>query len=80
VSYEFLFIRASDDQLRQITALVDQGVLRPVVGEVFDFAHTPQAMQSVARGGFAGKASSLSPADSPSTLHLTPHSEGRTAS
>ena len=55
VSYEFLFMRASGDQLRQITALVDQGVLRPVVGKVFDFAQTPQAMQSIAKGGIRGK-------------------------
>ncbi len=27
--YEFLFIHAGGDQLRQITALVDQGVVRP---------------------------------------------------
>ena len=55
VSYEFLFMRASGDQLRQISSLVDQGVLRPVVGKVFDFAQTPQAMQSIARGGIRGK-------------------------
>lgn len=55
VSYEFLFMRASGDQLRQISSLVDQGVLSPVVGKVFDFAQTPQAMQSIARGGIRGK-------------------------
>ncbi|MGW0585396.1 NADP-dependent oxidoreductase, partial [Streptomyces sp. NPDC002920] len=31
VTYEFLFMRASGDQLRQITALVDEGALRSVV-------------------------------------------------
>jgi NADPH:quinone reductase-like Zn-dependent oxidoreductase len=56
VSYEFLFMRASGDQLRQITALVDDGVLRPVVGQVFDFAQTPQALESLAKGGLRGKA------------------------
>lgn len=56
VSYEFLFMRASGDQLRQITALIDDGVLRPVVGKVFDFAHTPQALESLANGGIRGKA------------------------
>jgi NADPH:quinone reductase-like Zn-dependent oxidoreductase len=55
VSYEFLFMRASGDQFRQITALVDQGVLRPVVGKVFDFDQTPQAMLSLAKGGIRGK-------------------------
>lgn len=56
VSYEFLFMRASGDQLRQISALVDAGVLRPVVGKVFAFGQAPEALQSLAAGGFRGKA------------------------
>ena len=56
VSYEFLFMRASGDQLRQITALVDSGVLRPVVGRVFDFDQTVEAVQSLGKGGIRGKA------------------------
>jgi NADPH:quinone reductase-like Zn-dependent oxidoreductase len=36
--------------------LVDDGVLRPVVGKVFDFAQTPLALQSLADGGIRGKA------------------------
>jgi NADPH:quinone reductase-like Zn-dependent oxidoreductase len=56
VSYEFLFMRASGDQLRQISALVDDGVLRPVVGRVFTFDQTPEALQSLASGGIRGKA------------------------
>lgn len=56
VSYEFLFMRASGDQLRRISALVDDGVLRPAVGKVFDFDHTPQALESLAKGGTRGKA------------------------
>ncbi|MEI8409812.1 MULTISPECIES: NADP-dependent oxidoreductase [unclassified Kribbella] len=61
VKYEFLFMRASGDQLRQITALVDSGALRPVVGRVFDFDQTVRAVQSLAvpsmeGGGIRGKA------------------------
>ena len=56
VSYEFLFMHASGDQLRTISALVDDGVLRPVVGKVFDFDHTPQALESLTKGGTRGKA------------------------
>lgn len=56
VNYEFLFMRASGDQLRQITALVDAGVVRPVVGKLFDFAETPQAVQSTVKAGIRGKA------------------------
>jgi len=56
VTYEFLFMRASGDQLRQITAIVDSGVLRPVVGRVFDFDQTVEAVQSIGKGGIRGKA------------------------
>jgi NADPH:quinone reductase-like Zn-dependent oxidoreductase len=56
VHYEFLFMRASGDQLREIATLVDEGVLRPIVGKVFDFAQTPQALQSLSDGGIRGKA------------------------
>jgi NADPH:quinone reductase-like Zn-dependent oxidoreductase len=56
VSYEFLFMRASGDQLRHISALGDAGVLRPIVGKVFTFGQAPQALQSLVAGGFRGKA------------------------
>ncbi|QFU90966.1 Zinc-type alcohol dehydrogenase-like protein [Amycolatopsis sp. YIM 10] len=56
VTYEFLFMRASGDQLRQITTLIDQGVVRPVVGKVVGFDQTPQALQSLSQGGIRGKA------------------------
>jgi NADPH:quinone reductase-like Zn-dependent oxidoreductase len=56
VTYEFLLMRASGDQLRQITTLIDQGVVRPVVGKVVRFDQTPQALQSLSQGGIRGKA------------------------
>jgi NADPH:quinone reductase-like Zn-dependent oxidoreductase len=56
VSYEFLFMRASGDQLRQIAALIDGGALRPVVGRVFPFAQTVEALQGLENGGIRGKA------------------------
>ncbi|TWP49486.1 NADP-dependent oxidoreductase [Lentzea tibetensis] len=56
VTYEFLFMRASGDHLRQITTLVDEGVVRPVVGKVVGFDQTPQALQSLSQGGIRGKA------------------------
>ena len=55
VSYEFLFMRASGDQLRQITALIDNGALRPIVGKVFPFDQTVQALQALEKGGIRGK-------------------------
>lgn len=56
VTYEFLFMRASGDHLRQITDLVDGGALRPVVGRVFTFDQTVEAVQSLEKGGIRGKA------------------------
>ncbi|NUP21668.1 MAG: NADP-dependent oxidoreductase [Streptomyces sp.] len=56
VTYEFLLMRASGDQLRQIATLIDQGVVRPVVGKVVGFDQTPQALQSLSQGGIRGKA------------------------
>ncbi|WP_369229031.1 NADP-dependent oxidoreductase [Streptomyces sp. R21] len=56
VTYEFMLMRASGDQLRQITTLIDKGVVRPVVGKVVGFDQTPQALQSLSQGGIRGKA------------------------
>ncbi|MFI7294922.1 NADP-dependent oxidoreductase [Streptomyces sp. NPDC050121] len=56
VTYEFLLMRASGDQLRQMTTLIDEGVVRPVVGKVVRFDETPQALQSLSQGGIRGKA------------------------
>lgn len=56
VSYEFLFMRASGDQLRKITTLIDDGAMHPVVGQVFPFGQTIQALQSLEKGGIRGKA------------------------
>lgn len=55
VQYEFLFMRASGEQLRQITTLVDDGVLRPVVGKIFPFDQTPEALRSLEQGRVRGK-------------------------
>lgn len=56
VCYEFLLMSASGDQLRQISGLVDGGVIRPIVGRTFPFSETPQALASLAKGGIRGKA------------------------
>ncbi|WP_113718158.1 NADP-dependent oxidoreductase [Arthrobacter dokdonensis] len=56
VSYEFLLMDASGDQLRQIATLVDNGTLRPVIGKTFPFDETPQALDALAKGGIRGKA------------------------
>ena len=56
VSYEFLFMRASGDQLRRIAALIDQGAVRPVVGHVHGFADTPQVLAGLPSSRIRGKA------------------------
>lgn len=56
VNYQFLFMRASGDQLRDITALIDSGAIRPIVGRVFPFDDTVQGLESLATGGNRGKA------------------------
>lgn len=56
VRYQFLFMRASGDQLREIAALIDSGAIRPIVGRVFPFDETVQALGSLAFGGLRGKA------------------------
>ncbi|MFB7883590.1 NADP-dependent oxidoreductase [Microbacterium sp. NPDC056057] len=55
VTYEFLLMQASGDQLRQIAELVDAKAIRPVVGRTFPFAQTPEALSSLASGGARGK-------------------------
>jgi NADPH:quinone reductase-like Zn-dependent oxidoreductase len=55
VRYGFLFMRADGEQLRQITALVDAGVIRPVLDRTFDFDDTPAALDYVGSGRVKGK-------------------------
>ncbi|TAP28193.1 NADP-dependent oxidoreductase [Arthrobacter sp. S41] len=55
VSYEFLFMDASGEQLRKIAKLIDNDVLNPVVGKTFEFDQAPQALEALAKGGARGK-------------------------
>jgi NADPH:quinone reductase-like Zn-dependent oxidoreductase len=56
VSYEFLLMRPSGEQLRALADLVDAGALKPVVGKTFPFDQTPQAFDALAAGIGGGKA------------------------
>ena len=56
VTYEFLLMHASGDQLRQIAELVDSGAIRPVVGATFPFDQTVQALASLGTSSIRGKA------------------------
>jgi alcohol dehydrogenase len=55
VSYSFLFMRANGDQLREITSLIDSGVIRPVVDRTFPFESTKEAIAYVEKGRAKGK-------------------------
>ena len=55
VSFSFLFMKANGNQLREITALIDSGAIRPVVDRVFPFEATQEAMAYVEAGRAKGK-------------------------
>jgi NADPH:quinone reductase-like Zn-dependent oxidoreductase len=55
VGYSFLFMQASGKQLRQITALIESGAIRPVVDKVYPFDATNDAMDYVESGKAKGK-------------------------
>ncbi|MGW2786408.1 NADP-dependent oxidoreductase [Streptomyces populi] len=50
VTYSFLFMKASGDQLRELAPLLDSGKIRPVVDTVFPFDDTLHAMEYVEKG------------------------------
>ena len=55
VTYRFLLMRASGDQLHQIAALVDDGTLRPIVGKTVSFDDAIAAIAALGKGGVRGK-------------------------
>jgi alcohol dehydrogenase len=55
VNYSFLFMKPSGAQLRQLTALVESGVIRPVVDKIFAFEDTNEALSYVDSGRAKGK-------------------------
>src|SRR5436305_5700505 len=55
VSYSFLFMRASGDQLREIVSLIESGIIRTVMDRVFPFESTKEALAYVETGRAKGK-------------------------
>ncbi len=55
VDYAFLFMQANGGQLRQITALVESGAIRPVLDRVFPFESANEALAYVESGRAKGK-------------------------
>lgn len=55
VNYSFLFMRADGNQLTEITKLVNEGVIKPVMDRVFPFEQTNEALTYVEAGRSKGK-------------------------
>lgn len=55
IDYSFLFMRAEGRQLQQITALIESGIIKPVVDKVFSFSETNDALRYVESGRVKGK-------------------------
>ena len=55
VNYSFLFMRAEGEQLGRITTLIESGLIRPVIGKVFPFEQTNEAMSYIETGRAKGK-------------------------
>jgi NADPH:quinone reductase-like Zn-dependent oxidoreductase len=53
--YRYWFMRADGQQLRHLTSLVEQGVLRPHVDKVFPFSQTREALAYAESGKARGK-------------------------
>jgi alcohol dehydrogenase len=53
--FEYLFMRPDGEQLAQIAALLERGVIRPVLDRTFPFARTKEAMAYVEAGRTVGK-------------------------
>jgi 2-desacetyl-2-hydroxyethyl bacteriochlorophyllide A dehydrogenase len=55
VTYSFLFMKASGEQLRALSSLIESGAIRPVVDRVFPFESTTDALAYVEKGRAKGK-------------------------
>jgi alcohol dehydrogenase len=55
VGFSFLFMKANGTQLKEITALINSGAIKPVIDKVFPFEQTNAAMAYVETGRAKGK-------------------------
>jgi NADPH:quinone reductase-like Zn-dependent oxidoreductase len=55
IHFAFLFMRAQGAQLSEVTALVEQGVIRPILDRSFPFDKTADALAYVEQGRAKGK-------------------------
>ena len=66
VGYSFLFMRADGVQLQKITALIEAGVIKPVVDRTFPFDQIRDALHYVEQGRAKGKVAIAAHLKSPS--------------
>ncbi len=55
VDYSFLFMKASGQQLSEITSLIEAKIIKPTVDKVFSFQETNEALSYVESGRAKGK-------------------------
>lgn len=55
VNFSFLFMRAQGEQLSQITKLIENGTIKPVMDKIFPFEQTNEALAYVEKGRAKGK-------------------------
>ncbi|MFO2463506.1 NADP-dependent oxidoreductase [Pseudomonas sp. 15FMM2] len=55
INYSFVFMRASGSQLHEITALIESGVIKPVVDRTFALESAAEALAYVDKGRAKGK-------------------------
>jgi len=55
VNYSFLFMRGDGNQLTEITKLINDGIIKPVMDKVFPFDQTNEALAYVEAGRSKGK-------------------------
>ena len=55
IGYSFVFMRANGEQLQKISALVEAGIINPVIDRTFPFESTAEALKYVEQGRAKGK-------------------------
>ncbi|MEE5120509.1 NADP-dependent oxidoreductase [Pseudomonas alliivorans] len=55
VAYSFVFMRASGAQLKEVTRLIEAGIIKPVLDRTFAFQQTADALAYVEQGRAKGK-------------------------
>lgn len=55
VNYEFLFMRSNGSQLQEIAKLIEDGVIKTLLDQIFAFKQTNEALSYIERGRTKGK-------------------------